>query len=425
MPIRTIEPLETRFRHAQSPAILHPSIQSYEWWYFEVEFEDEDGKAWRVITSFHFPHGMDPRRLLAHQRYRAGGRDYYRAFGDDPARYAGIASYVVDVERSKNIALLISRFQDFAIPGRVSVSRPGDPRVDLRFGDCSFVENPDGSYTLHVDQTGIFYRPGQANRLLTLDMRVKFEQHTPGFQPIDGELLKQGGKEHSWACVMPNPKITIESVEVKRGRRRGGMETLCRGRAGAKALSGYHDHQWGDDLIYKQIREWSWGRVVEGGRGAALPSDKVLFFDITGASSPGQPGARPDPVLVGVPGDGSPVEQLETTPNMTPVEYSTQRRIDFGDGCQLGITGQRVPYFGNLKLRCQTAAAKTRNFNIAHRISNSVDVWPFYLRFIPRVVDFYTGKEFVGISEYMRSDRLASPSTQKILALSDKMTYII
>jgi hypothetical protein len=144
MAIRTIEPLDPAHWHAQSPAVLTPARQHYEWWYFEVEFEDGSGRPWRVITSFHFPHALEPRRLLAHQRYRDDERDYYSLYGDDPSNFAGIASYVVDVERNKNVALLISRFQDWAIPSRVKLSRPTDPKVQLQFGDSSFVENPDG-----------------------------------------------------------------------------------------------------------------------------------------------------------------------------------------------------------------------------------------------------------------------------------------
>ncbi|MBL4685073.1 MAG: hypothetical protein JKY37_10830 [Nannocystaceae bacterium] len=425
MATRTIDALDPALRHAQAPLVLSSNRQVYEWWYFEVDFEDEDGRPWRVITSFHFPHGLDPRRLLAHQRYRTGGRDFFSLYGDNPAHYAGIASYVVDVRRNKNVALLISRFQNWAVPTRVSVSRPGDARVDLQFGDCSFSENPDGSYTLHVDQTGILYRPGQANRLLTLDMRVKFEQNTPGFQPVDAELLSQGGRKHHWACVMPNPKLTIEYVLVKRARRRKGFDVLCRANAQAVATSGYHDHQWGEDLLYKQIREWSWGRVATAARGNALPRDKVLFFDVTGVSSPGSPGARPDPVIVNVPGDGSHVEQLGSDGSHPPFRKFNQERVDFRAGCQLGIQGQRVPYSRELQVRSLMPSGESRNFNIKHRISNVVDVWPFYLRFIPKVVDFHTGKTLVGISESMRADRLALRDTQRILALSDKLTYII
>lgn len=425
MPTRAIVPLDPAHRHAQTPAVLTPSHQYYEWWYFEVEFEDEHGKEWRVITSFHYPHALDPRRVLAHQRYQDDNRDYFQLFGDHPGHFAGLASYVVDVARNKNIALLISRFQNWAVPTQVSLSQPGDPVVDLKFGPNRFKENPDGSYTLTVDQSGIFYRPGQANRLLELDMRVKFEQNVPGFSPANAELITQTGVQHSWACVMPNPKITIESVLVRIGRRNGGKTVLCRGKAGDKAISGYHDHQWGDDLPYKQIRDWSWGRVATAAQGSALPRDKVLFFDVRGVGSPAYPGVRPDPVLVELPGDGSPAIELQPSGSKPPVRKVSLERIDFADGCRLGIQGQRVPYYEILQLRSETPGGESRNFNITHSTSNNVDVWPFYLRFLPRVVDFHSGHTLVGISEYMRADRMATPGTQKLLALSDKMTYII
>jgi hypothetical protein len=424
MAIRPLEALDPAFRHAQTPAVLHPSHQFYEWFYFEVDFEGDNGKPYRVITSLHFPHGLDPRRVLAHQRYSKDGVDFFSRYGDDPASYAGIASYVVDTDRSKNIALVISRFQNWSVPTRVVLSKPGDPVVDLQFGRCSFKEIAPGKYKLIVKQTGIFYRPAQANRLLTIDMEVDFEQNTPGFQPASGELIEQTGVKHSWACVMPNPKLTVHKVQVKRGRRRGGFDTLCKASAGAKAYSGYHDHQWGDDLIYKQIVDWSWGRLITAARGSALPPDKVLFFDVNGVTTPTIPGARPDPILVEVPGDGTHAEELGVNPGQQAFRLANKQQVDFSDGCQLGIQGQKVPYYEELRLRTLNLAGETRNFNVDHLIAHNVDVWPFYLRFMPRVVDFHSGQTLVGISEYMRADRLTTPDAQKILALSDKMTYL-
>ncbi|MEM6993621.1 MAG: hypothetical protein AAF721_24115, partial [Myxococcota bacterium] len=189
--------------------------------------------------------------------------------------------------------------------------------------------------------------------------------------------------------------------------------------------SGYHDHQWGEDLLYKQIQEWSWGRVATAARGSALPRDKVLFFDVAGVSSPGFPAVRPDPIVVDVPGDGSHVDELGSVAGQAPFRKFGLERVDFADGCQLGIQGQGVPYFRNLQLRSVTPGGESRNFNVEHRISNNVDVWPFYTRFVPGVVDFHSGRTLDGISESMRADRMALPDTQRILALSDKMTYII
>lgn len=424
MTIRTLEALDPAFRHAQTPGVLTPSHQYYEWFYFEVDFEGDDGRPYRVITSLHYPHGLDPRRVLANQRYVKNGIDYFNRYGDDPADYAGIASYVVDVERSKNIALVISRFQDWSVPTRVQLSAPGDPTVDHTFGRCSFKETAPGKYKLIVKQTGIFYRPAQANRLLTIDLDVDFEQNTPGFQPANGELIDQGGVVHSWACVMPNPVLTINKIEVKRGKRTRGFDTLCKASAGSRAYSGYHDHQWGDDLIQEQITDWSWGRLITAERGGTLPPDKVLFFDVNGAGTPATPGARPDPILVEVPGDGTHVEELGEVAGQQAFKLANKDNVDFADGCQLGIQGQRVPYYKNLRLRTVNLGGHSRNFNVDHLMAHNVDVWPFYLRFMPRVVDFHSGQKLVGISEYMRADRLHTDEAKKILALSDKMTYL-
>jgi hypothetical protein len=419
MSIRVISALDPALRHAQTPGPLSPAKQVYEWWYFEVEFKDRDDKPWRVITSFHYPHGVDPHRLLAHMRYTHKGTDYFAAYGDNPADYAGIATYVVDVTNSKNVALLIARFPKSQIGARVSVSKPGDPKVELVFGDSSFKQNNDGTYTLIVKHQGWHY---VRQRFLSIDMKVTFGQNTPGFQPTDGLLIEQTGAKHNWACVMPNPTVHIDHCVVERDRKPGGSKVLVRARANTAGGGGYHDHQWGEDLMYKQIDRWNWGRVPTGGRGAALPRDKVLFFDVVGLGSPGFPAQRPDPILVEVPGDGSAPFALSTVPGQDPFHSFGNETMNFADGCQLGIQGQNIPYHRWIYLRAKTAGGGKREFNVEHRVAHNVDTWPFYLRFQPAVYDYNSGRTFWSISEIMQADRMTTADAKKVLAMSDKVT---
>ncbi len=417
-----IEPLAPAHRHAQTPAILDPSHQFYEWWYFEVEFLDADGKPWRVITSFHYPHGIDPHRLLAHQRYHSRTVDYFAKYGDHPGHYAGIASYVVDMRASENVALLISRFPRADIGTRVSVSKPGDASVRLQFGASSFVENFNGTYTLVVKQKGMAL-VGATKRALELDLRVTFEQNTAGFQPPDAVLVEQSGVKHRWACVMPNPTVFVEHVLVERAKAAGGTRVLCRAKPNVVGHGGYHDHQWGDDLPYKQIGQWYWGRVPTGARGGDVrPRDKVLFFDVVGVSSPAAPASHPDPILVEVPGAGGTPTALVPTPGRTPFATLGSERINFADGCRLGVQGQDVPYPRWNQIRAQTAGGSSRNFDIEHLRSTNVDAWPFYLRFVPAVNDEHSGRTFSSISEIMRAERMPLERAQKVLALADKIT---
>ncbi len=421
MPIRSIEALDPAHRHAHTPANLTPNHQFYEWWYFEVEFVDNFGKPWRVITSFHYPHGMDSHRVLAHQRYRNRKVDFFAKYGDDPGHYAGIASYVVDIQDSKNVGLLISRVPRAEIGSRVAVSRPGDPKVEVRIGDSSFVQNPNGTFTLTVKQKGMAI-VGATPRALDLDMQVTFEQNTPGFQPPGAVLIEQTGVRHHWACVMPNPKVTIDHIVLQRARLHNKWRVLCRAKRDVVGEGGYHDHQWGDDLIYKQIAQWYWGRLPTGARGDARPRDKVLFFDVVGVSRPGHPAVRPDPVLVQVPGDGSAAAKLMPTPDRDPFHISGSESINFGDGCRIGVQGQNVPYPRWIYIRAQTAGGQSRDFNVEHLRSSNVDTWPFYVRFVPRVYDYHSGKIFDAISEVMRADRIPLDGAQKVNALADKIT---
>jgi hypothetical protein len=416
MPIRTIEPLTPAHRHAQTPLVLSPAHQHYEWWYFEVELVDGDGAPFRVITSFHYPHGMDPHRLLAHQHYKSKKVDYFAKYGDDPRHYAGIASYVVDVRASKNIALLISRFPKADIGTRVKASRPGDPTVHLVFGDSSFVENFNGTYTLRVKQKGMAL-VGATPRELELDMEETFEQNTAGFEPHDAVLVEQGGVKHNWACVMPNPTTFVSHCVVKRERVGGAMKDLLRARTNFAGHGGYHDHQWGADLVYQQIKRWYWGRVPTGARGGDVrPRDRVLFFDVTGTST------HPSPILVDVPGGGGTPTALVPVAGKQPFGTKGDERINFADGCRLGIQGQDVHYPRWVQLRTKTAGNSSRDFDIEHLRSTNVDTWPFYLRFSPGVVDPHTNRRFSSVSEVLQASRMDDERTQKVLVLSDKIT---
>lgn len=421
MPTRPIEALSPGHRHAQTPAQLSSAHQFYEWFYFEVEFADTEGKPWRIITSLHYPHGMEPHRLLAHQRYQTNGVNYFNKFGDNPKNFAGIASYVVDVNKTKNIALVLSRFPRADIPGKVVLSKPGAAKVSLKFGDSSFVENANGSYTLTVKQKGMFWRPG-IQRDLRLDMKVTFTQNTPGFQPPSALLIEQGGVKHHWACVMPNPTVMVEHAVLMREVPGGTFRVLCAAKPNTAGHGGYHDHQWGDDLIYKQIERWNWGRVSTGARGNLRPRDKVLFFDVVGVASPGVPAVTPDPVVVEVPGNGNPATALQPVAGAEPFAAFGSEHMNFADGCRLGIQGQNVPYDRWIYLRTKTAGGQSRNFNVEHKRSTNVDTWPFYLRFCPAVYDFHSGRTFSTISEVMHADRMPLADCQKVLVKSDKIT---
>lgn len=422
MAIRTIDPLTSAHRHAQTPLVLSPAQQHYEWWYFEVELVDVAGRPFRVITSFHYPHGMDPHRLLAHQRHHHRKVDYFAKYGDNPGHYAGVVSYVVDVHASKNVALLISRMPRADIASRVHVSRPGDPTVQLRFGDCSFVQNFNGSYTLRVKHRGKTM-VGAIARGLEIDLEATFEQNTPGFEPTDAVLIDQSGVRHHWACVMPNPTVFISHCLVQRDRVGGKKHVVCRAATNVQGHGGYHDHQWGADLVYKQIARWHWGRVPTGARGGDVrPRDRALFFDVVGVTSPGAPTSRPDPILVEVPGDGSDPSALVPVPAKPAFHTKDTEHINFADGCRLGIQGQDVPYPRWVQLRTRTSGGPTRNFDIEHIRATNVDTWPFYLRFSPAVVDPHSGRTFASVSEVLQADRMALERTQNVLVLSDKIT---
>jgi len=407
MPVRDIAPLTPAHRHAQTPPMGDDPPMYYEWWYFEVEFLDNLGRPFRIITSFHYPHAFDSRRVTAHEKFR----NHATKYGDDPRHYAGLATYVVDMERSENVALFISRFRRNDIQNQVSLSRTG--AVDLRFGASSFREISAGKYQLTLDQTG---RQQTAGRLpLHIRLVATFEQNTPGFEPPGGVLLSAAGKQHHWACVMPNPVVRIDGVVVRRKSRRE-WQSICEADENVGTLGGYHDHQWGDDLFWEQMTRWSWGRVPLTSSSA---SAKVVFFDVV----PAHGAAQPDPVLVHVPAGAVMPQAMTPVAGHAPFVVSKiWDRIDLRDGCKLATRGKRIEYPRTLMICARDAGGALRRFDLHHSNADNVDVWPFYLRFVPEVSVGQT--RVAAISEFMRADRLNDPPTLRALTASNLITTI-
>lgn len=405
MPVRTISPLTPAHRHAQTPAMSPGGPMYYEWWYFEVEFLDDRGRPFRVITSFHYPHALDSHRVTAHE----GFRDHAKRFGDDPRHYAGIATYVVDMERSENVALFISRFPRAKISDAVTLSKNGT--VDLRFGASSFREIAPGKHQLVIEQTG---RQQEAGRLpLHIRLVATFEQNTPGFEPPGGVLLSAAGKTHHWACVMPNPVVRIDGVVIRRKSRRE-WQSICQADENVGTLGGYHDHQWGDDLFWEQMMRWSWGRVPLTRLSAG---SKVVFFDVV----PRAGHARPDPILVHVPAGAAMPQAMTPIAGHDPfVVGSTWDRIDIRDGCRLATRGKRIEYPRTVMVNARDPGGVERHFNLHHSNGDNVDVWPFYVRFVPEVSIGTTNVS--AISEFMRADRLRDPATLRALTASNLIT---
>lgn len=431
MAIRSIVPLDEAHRHSHTPRPLAPGQPFYEWWYFELDFKDAHGEPWRVISSFHHPHALDPNRVLASQYHRNADDDgYFERYGDDPNDFAGVVSYVINVRRRKNMAILISRFDSAAVADNVRLSRPGEP-LELVFGECSFKETASGRYALKVKHRGKFYRPGLPDRTLDIDLEASFEQNTPGFHAPDARLLDDGRAHHYWACVMPNPKISVERCRLTKGAGvvAGAKNIVDIAPGEARVIGGYHDHQWGHDMLHRRVQEWNWGQIyLPSGQ---TPRDKIMFFDVHPVSGPGQP-AAPDPVLVEVPGDGGSPQALHARAGIEPFVRTAAAQINYADGCRFGLRGQGMPYFERIDIRANASDGSARDYSIDHPLGSNVDVWPFYLRFMPAVVDATSGATLedddgdalFGISEYMRPTRLTLTDARDIFAQGYRVTYV-
>ena len=302
----------------------------------------------------------------------------------------------------------------------MTVSRPGDPKVALRFGNSSFLENDDGTFTLTVRQRGKHPVSLTRTRDLDLELTARFTQNTPGFQPPDAVLLDQSGVQHHWACVMPNPVVRVDGVRVLRRRLNGSWSSLCKASAGVGTIGGYHDHQWGGDVFWAQVGRWSWGRVPLSRQSA---SRKILYFDIDGIGGGGYPVSHPDPILVEIPSGATAPRALDEAAGLAPFSLiGPVDSMNFGDGCKFGIQGQDVPYHRTAKIQGRDGAGVLHQLTITHERKHNVDTWPFYLRFAPPVKVAGLTAKVATISEIMQATRLRLPKTHKVLARSELIT---
>jgi hypothetical protein len=408
---RVLDPLDPTDRHRHTPAAEAARRNFYEWWYLEVEFDVDDPKhgreQYRVITSLHFPHGLDPLRVLTEQRYDPGaGPPFRKRFPCDPDRYPGVATYVVRTRKGvrENIALLITRLKDAAV---VSASTAGLCR--LQWSDvASLEERTDGTWRVEIHQVG----RNEGGLGLKLDFRADLTPVTAGFRPQGGVLVDDGVGTHHWACILPNPRSRILKLGLCKG-----AQWLLRDEdlPHATGTGGYLDHQWGHDFIHRRIAEWSWGRLnlPAPGRGHG---DRIVFFDIVARGPAGGPSIHPPAVLAHAPASGGTSRALDPIGGTEPFKPLVPQ-IPVGIK---PIRARGIEYYPKLRLWGQDGATQYK-FTIDHSDAALVDVWPFYLRFVTSATSV-DGTRAEAISEYMRSDRMHLPKVQRALAWSRIIT---
>ncbi len=403
MTIRPLQALRASDWHGHLPRTGAGDF--WEWWYFEIDLTYR-GDPWTIITVLHFPHAIDPRRVLS----RLGYKDFTR-YPTDPRSYPGVTSYAV-CDRT-NEALAITRLAPGA--SRIRVSRRGN--LSVRLGDAAVFERvaPD-RYRLRVQHDGLERDPLASEwRKLRFEIDATFTARARGFRPVDSTIIDGGAQTVHWACPLPNPHVELRHLLV---RESDGVHISTAGRARVRVRGGYHDHQWGDGALERHIADWSWGRLSIP-RDDGEPDDKLIFFAGRNLSQFPR-GPLQAPVLAYAPGDGSPSFGLDPIPGHPALRLSLRRRWPARP-----FAAQNIRYYRRLELAGRMPSGEDQRWRITHRVLNNVDTWPFYLRWLPKAerLGLPRGQsQWVhAISEYARWSRVRLQKVRWVLAESDKV----
>jgi len=119
--------------------------------------------------------------------------------------------------------------------------------ADIHISDC-YITEENGTYRLQYAHNGIRFN---ATMIPTL----------PAWRPKTGHIYFGAGREEYLAWLVAQPAARVAATLVTPTR-----SSLLLG-------AGYHDHNWGNAPMYRNINNWYWGRVVAG-------DYTVIFSDI-------------------------------------------------------------------------------------------------------------------------------------------------
>jgi hypothetical protein len=86
-----------------------------------------------------------------------------------------------------------------------------------------------------------------------IEAKAKLKSNTPPWRPETGHIFFGDGDEKYFAWL---PSVPEGSVEA---------EITLNGETTRHKGTGYHDHNWGNELMTKLLNHWYWGRAKAGG----------------------------------------------------------------------------------------------------------------------------------------------------------------
>lgn len=178
-----------------------PEPNFFEWWYFDVAFDD--GSYLVAILHSSLYNAVDHKPTLDLRYYPAEGAPL----------------------------IAIGRFDR-------TTYRAAPDRCQVQIGDC-FASDQGDHYCLSLHH-------GPLAAELTLWPQL------PGWKAGSGHLLADPSSGHHFDWVAPLPRARVEGTLTVAGQQR------------AVSGRGYHDHNWGNLYLPDAFSRWTWGRVLAG-----------------------------------------------------------------------------------------------------------------------------------------------------------------
>lgn len=176
-----------------------PEPDFFEWWYFDVAFDD--GSYLVAILHSSLYNAVDHKPTL------------------DLRYYPPEEDAVVAIERFERLAYTAE-----------------SNRCRVKIGACLAVDERD-RYRLSLHQEPI-------------EAELTFWPQLPGWRAGTGHLFADEITGHHFDWIVPLPRARVEGVLTINGRRR------------TVAGVGYHDHNWGNLYLPAAFGRWTWGRVL-------------------------------------------------------------------------------------------------------------------------------------------------------------------
>ncbi|MDR1939559.1 MAG: hypothetical protein LBQ40_02040 [Clostridiales bacterium] len=176
----------------------------YEWWYFDSHMDDGTS----LVIVFYTKRMMSPEK--------------------PPAPYV-----TVDLDTPDG-----GHYEERVEIDGVSFSASKE-KCDVKVGDCYICGN--------LDEYEIYFKNP------VIEVKARLKSNTPPWRPETGHIFFGDDDEKYFAWLPSVPEGDAEA------------EITLNGVTARHKGTGYHDHNWGNELMTRLMNHWYWGRAKAGG----------------------------------------------------------------------------------------------------------------------------------------------------------------